>query len=324
MLPNLISITTALSVNVTGRMVRRGETALFLAIRADCSGSHLASIQFLLQNGADVNARNSGGETPVHLCVRMNKPDCLKLLLLNWNVDLSLRSVEQLTPTQLAAKLSNEICENLIHKWENNQKSSFGDVEIPLSLLHSNLSDSVIASDGECSTDSGHFGDVSPSAMSISLLKPSAYSSLRNRTFPRREARRHANSSVSLCLPNSDVSASAASSDRTVVLSIPRLDHQDSVKNLETPKEAKPVPPKPAPRKKKGPPVHQKRCRALYSCTADYPDELSFSKGDIIIVSKDHVSGEDEYWMEGYILGHPERCGMFPVSFVTFDKDGGT
>ncbi|XP_063929318.1 arfGAP with SH3 domain, ANK repeat and PH domain-containing protein isoform X3 [Zophobas morio] len=57
-----------------------------------------------------------------------------------------------------------------------------------------------------------------------------------------------------------------------------------------------------------------KRCRALYNCSADNDDELSFSEGEIIIVINEHT--DDENWMEGMVENEPERKGMFPVSFV--------
>ncbi|VDN60485.1 unnamed protein product [Dracunculus medinensis] len=62
-------------------------------------------------------------------------------------------------------------------------------------------------------------------------------------------------------------------------------------------------PPIPAPRKliKSDQTQFQKdnlrRCRALYDCTADNPDELSFRQGDLIIVSKERIDGENDTWM---------------------------
>uniref|UniRef100_A0A183EMZ2 SH3 domain-containing protein n=1 Tax=Gongylonema pulchrum TaxID=637853 RepID=A0A183EMZ2_9BILA len=42
---------------------------------------------------------------------------------------------------------------------------------------------------------------------------------------------------------------------------------------------------------------HVRRCRALYDCSADNPDELSFQQGDIIVVTKERIAGEDDTWM---------------------------
>ncbi|XP_024083772.1 arfGAP with SH3 domain, ANK repeat and PH domain-containing protein isoform X1 [Cimex lectularius] len=56
------------------------------------------------------------------------------------------------------------------------------------------------------------------------------------------------------------------------------------------------------------------RCRALYDCSADNEDELSFREGDIIIVTK--TSTDDENWVEGALERDPSIKGVFPISFV--------
>ncbi|VDM42219.1 unnamed protein product, partial [Toxocara canis] len=84
-------------------------------------------------------------------------------------------------------------------------------------------------------------------------------------------------------------------------------------------------PPIPAPRRQTGVNEHSqkecvRRCRALYDCLADNPDELSFRQGDIIIVSKERIAGENDTWMEGYLASDPQRKGVFPITFVTFQS----
>ncbi|RZF46981.1 hypothetical protein LSTR_LSTR011844 [Laodelphax striatellus] len=59
---------------------------------------------------------------------------------------------------------------------------------------------------------------------------------------------------------------------------------------------------------------HQPRCKALYDCSADNDDELSFRVDDIIIVTS--TSTEDENWVEGMLERDPSKRGMFPISFV--------
>lgn len=56
-----------------------------------------------------------------------------------------------------------------------------------------------------------------------------------------------------------------------------------------------------------------RRCRALYDCSADNEDELSFREGEIILIINERT--EDDNWMEGMVEGTTRR-GMFPVSFV--------
>ncbi|XP_074543942.1 arf-GAP with SH3 domain, ANK repeat and PH domain-containing protein 1a [Halichoeres trimaculatus] len=55
-----------------------------------------------------------------------------------------------------------------------------------------------------------------------------------------------------------------------------------------------------------------RRVRTIYDCQADNEDELSFSEGEVIIVTGE----EDQEWWIGHIEGRPDRRGVFPVSFV--------
>ncbi|VBB26658.1 unnamed protein product [Acanthocheilonema viteae] len=61
-----------------------------------------------------------------------------------------------------------------------------------------------------------------------------------------------------------------------------------------------------------------RRCRALYDCKADNSDELSFRQGDIIVITKEKITGENDTWMEGYLENNPLCKGVFPTTFVTF------
>eukprot|EP00079_Xenopus_tropicalis_P025560 XP_012818916.1 PREDICTED: arf-GAP with SH3 domain, ANK repeat and PH domain-containing protein 2 isoform X3 [Xenopus tropicalis] len=73
-------------------------------------------------------------------------------------------------------------------------------------------------------------------------------------------------------------------------------------------------PPAPMPRKSQLPKMKPKRVKAIYHCSADNPDELTFSEGEIIVVDGE----EDKEWWIGHIDGEPTRRGAFPVSFVHF------
>ncbi|KAM9840572.1 arf-GAP with SH3 domain, ANK repeat and PH domain-containing protein 2b [Aulostomus maculatus] len=57
-----------------------------------------------------------------------------------------------------------------------------------------------------------------------------------------------------------------------------------------------------------------KRVKAIYSCSADNPDELTFVEGEVIVVE----GAEDAEWWIGHIEGEPSRRGVFPVTFVHF------
>uniref|UniRef100_A0A8D8M2C7 Arf-GAP with SH3 domain, ANK repeat and PH domain-containing protein 1 n=1 Tax=Cacopsylla melanoneura TaxID=428564 RepID=A0A8D8M2C7_9HEMI len=61
-------------------------------------------------------------------------------------------------------------------------------------------------------------------------------------------------------------------------------------------------------------PASLPRCRALYDCSADNEDELSFREGDILRVLSS--CPDDDNWMEGMLEHDPGSRGMFPISFV--------
>ncbi|CAM9506429.1 unnamed protein product [Lampetra planeri] len=61
----------------------------------------------------------------------------------------------------------------------------------------------------------------------------------------------------------------------------------------------------------------KRRVKAIYDCTADHPDELTFHEGEVLLV----VEEEDADWWIGHVEGEPERTGVFPVSFVHILSD---
>ncbi|XP_077127353.1 arf-GAP with SH3 domain, ANK repeat and PH domain-containing protein 1 isoform X3 [Ranitomeya variabilis] len=73
-----------------------------------------------------------------------------------------------------------------------------------------------------------------------------------------------------------------------------------------------PETPVPLPRKINTGKTKMKRAKTIYDCQADNDDELTFSEGEVIIVTGE----EDHEWWIGHIEGNPERKGVFPVSFV--------
>ncbi|XP_061094958.1 arf-GAP with SH3 domain, ANK repeat and PH domain-containing protein 1-like [Conger conger] len=60
-----------------------------------------------------------------------------------------------------------------------------------------------------------------------------------------------------------------------------------------------------------------RRVKTIYDCQADNDDELTFVEGEVIIV----MGEEDQEWWIGHIEGHPERKGVFPMSFVHILSD---
>ncbi|XP_004084050.1 arf-GAP with SH3 domain, ANK repeat and PH domain-containing protein 2 [Oryzias latipes] len=74
-----------------------------------------------------------------------------------------------------------------------------------------------------------------------------------------------------------------------------------------------PAPPLPKPRKNLSQ-QKPKRVKAIYNCSADQPDELTFKEGEVIVVEGE----EDHDWWIGHVEGDPGRRGAFPVTFVHF------
>ncbi|XP_038659654.1 arf-GAP with SH3 domain, ANK repeat and PH domain-containing protein 1 isoform X1 [Scyliorhinus canicula] len=70
--------------------------------------------------------------------------------------------------------------------------------------------------------------------------------------------------------------------------------------------------PIPLPRKMNVTKPRIRRGRAIFNCTADHADELTFREGEVIVV----LGEEDQEWWNGYIDGQPHRKGLFPASFI--------
>ncbi|XP_056247424.1 arf-GAP with SH3 domain, ANK repeat and PH domain-containing protein 1a isoform X1 [Seriola aureovittata] len=60
-----------------------------------------------------------------------------------------------------------------------------------------------------------------------------------------------------------------------------------------------------------------RRVKTIYDCRADNDDELTFTEGEVLIVTGE----EDQEWWIGHVEGHPERKGVFPMSFVHILSD---
>ncbi|XP_077367168.1 arf-GAP with SH3 domain, ANK repeat and PH domain-containing protein 2-like isoform X2 [Festucalex cinctus] len=80
---------------------------------------------------------------------------------------------------------------------------------------------------------------------------------------------------------------------------------------VQSPRDSSPPTPKPRTTFSASRP---KRVRAIYRCSADNPDELTFEEGEVIVVEGE----EDSEWWVGHVEAEPARRGVFPVTFVHF------
>ncbi|XP_056150574.1 arf-GAP with SH3 domain, ANK repeat and PH domain-containing protein 2b [Lampris incognitus] len=109
--------------------------------------------------------------------------------------------------------------------------------------------------------------------------------------------------------------------------SVKKVPHRPPVRTASINKPAKDLvqpkspssltsPPTPKPRTTV-PKQRPQRVKAIYNCTADHPDELTFSEGEVIVVDGE----EDQEWWVGHVEGDPARRGVFPITFVHFITD---
>lgn len=64
-------------------------------------------VQTLVEHGANVNARDSEGKTPIHIAIQNQHAQIISLLLCHPNIDLSIRDKKGLTPFAAALTVRN-------------------------------------------------------------------------------------------------------------------------------------------------------------------------------------------------------------------------
>ncbi|KAM9435974.1 arf-GAP with SH3 domain, ANK repeat and PH domain-containing protein 2b isoform 2-T2 [Clarias gariepinus] len=90
----------------------QGETALHLAVRiADRNSLHI--VDFLVQNSGNLDKQTVKGNTAVHYCCVADNSECLKLLLRS-KASVSITNEAGETPLDLAKRLKNTQCEELL------------------------------------------------------------------------------------------------------------------------------------------------------------------------------------------------------------------
>lgn len=110
------------------------------------------------------------------------------------------------------------------------------------------------------------------------------------------------------------ISGSSAGKSSGSAISLPSSEELPSSKAPSSVPNAAPVP---MPRRFAPAKGRQKRVMALMDCKGERARELSFSKGEVIVVTRE----EDEQSWVGFIEGDGSRTGVFPASFVHLLQD---
>ncbi|XP_071122381.1 ankyrin repeat domain-containing protein 50-like [Mytilus edulis] len=86
----------------------RQDTKHFNMFLLEISSKYKSIVKSLISYGADVNARDNEGETPLHKTCRYGNNELVKTILSSNKSDLNLRNKEGQTPLYLACKFSHE------------------------------------------------------------------------------------------------------------------------------------------------------------------------------------------------------------------------
>uniref|UniRef100_A0A6Q2YXM3 ArfGAP with SH3 domain, ankyrin repeat and PH domain 2b n=1 Tax=Esox lucius TaxID=8010 RepID=A0A6Q2YXM3_ESOLU len=284
-------------------MEEPGETALHLAVRmVDRNSLHI--VDFLAQNSGNLEKQTARGSTALHYCCLTDNSECLKLLLRGrasvsigrYLLKLTvccLRGV-QLTQAQ-TGKFNVHV--HVEYEWrlsnDDDLDESEDEMEDKVSSVH---------------VDSSHVDWL--------LLPPAVPPPTLNKRTSVMESR-------SFKAPPPPPPGIPAP--------LPPVNPATVQSSAPPPPSFKPTQPPPVPAHHPNKttkascitvyflPQKQKpkRVKAIYNCSADNPDELTFTEGETIVVDGE----EDPEWWFGHIEGEPTRKGVFPVTFVHFVSD---
>uniref|UniRef100_A0A4W5M9E3 ArfGAP with SH3 domain, ankyrin repeat and PH domain 2b n=1 Tax=Hucho hucho TaxID=62062 RepID=A0A4W5M9E3_9TELE len=282
-----------------------GETALHLAVRmVDRNSLHI--VDFLAQNSGNLEKQTAKGSTALHYCCLTDNSECLKLLL-RGRASVSIANEAGETPMDIAKRLKHTQCEELLTQAETGKFNVHVHVEYEWRLRNDDdLDESEDEMEDKISLPSLHV-----------VLPPTAPPPPVNKRTNVMEPRGHKTAPLPPLppvLPGPPVPP--------VIPGAPVLPTAPPFKPTQPP----PVPAHPSPvpahhpsKRATGPksPKSPTRVKAIYNCSADNSDELTFTEGEVIVVDGE----EDPEWWFGHMEGEPTRRGVFPVKFVHFITD---
>ncbi len=114
-----------------------GEDALLEAARKN----DLGKVKYLVENGANVNAKDNDGWTPLHWAASKNNLDMVKYLVETGKADVNAKTSYGTTPLYWAAEKNNlDMVKYLVENGANvNAKASYGTTPLHKATLNNNL-----------------------------------------------------------------------------------------------------------------------------------------------------------------------------------------
>ena len=88
-----------------------GDTPLHSAI---VGRANISLLKFLLKNGANINAKDNYGWTPLHQSVRLGNTDAISVLLSISNIDIKIRNNDDMTAFELVQKYNHSYTMKLL------------------------------------------------------------------------------------------------------------------------------------------------------------------------------------------------------------------
>lgn len=275
-------------------------TALVVALRQEDSMS-LHIVDFIINNGGDVNKPDAELNSPLHWAVKRNLPQAVKLLL---RAGAKIKAVDKdgKTPEMISVEQVFSECEDLLSSAKIKSKTTrFDHIKIDWGLA-GDQDERIYDDPASILMEMQETGDEPPA------LPPSFHSR------PLRVEPLGEDEEEGVNTPPAPARGSSIASYRESPHFLATSARAGGFQKLPSP------PSSPSPlaaseimnRALPLPPDCLFKVEALYDCDADHSDELSFTEGDIIIVT----AQVDNDWWSGYIEGFPSVCGVFPVLYV--------